>query len=361
MQPLRAKKIIYMFLILWGISLTIFHFEFSYQELRFDKFASTIETHSDKSENGISEVGVSQTGDTLGLWYELRTYPDSVSWPWVNVKILFDDFIDVSNYDYIELEVKNSKPNKIAFSVGVNYPDGTDLPFHSLTQGALVDSQYSTAKLPLTSFTSGNWWLERKQIKEIKPEDVNFKEFLSFDIGAGNRSQHYEREHISLHSMRFTKYLFWPYFVFGGLFILFIIALVFSYIKRQFKIKSERKVVINYAKTLKHPSVKTPSAVEYVHNNYNNSEITLSGVSKLIGLSESKISLEMKTKTTLTFKKYLNKIRIDEAEILLTGSSVKISIVAEKVGYDNVTNFNRVFKNVNNMSPSEYRSSFKSN
>jgi AraC-like DNA-binding protein len=357
MSSVKLNRRIFGFLFVWSVCLAIFHFGFSYQELHFNDFDSEIELHSDKSEQGLSEVGISQTGDTLGLWFELRTYPDSVHWPWVDVKILFDDFVDASGYDYIEFEAKDTKPNKISFSVGLNYHDGTDFPFHSLTQEALVDSHYSHIKLPLTTFTTRNWWLERKQIKEIKPEDVDFSEFISFDIGAGNRSQHFKKEHIFIHSMKFTKYLFWPYLVFAGLILLFILLLLFMYIKSLLKRKGEKKVTINYATTLEETSVKPPSALEYILDNYSNSALTLSSVSKSIRLSETKVSLEIKTTTTLTFKKYLNKIRIDEAKVLLADNTIKISVISEKVGYDNVTNFNRVFKNVNDMSPTKFRSS----
>lgn len=357
MLSIKLKKRIFLFLTFWVTSLAIFHFNFAYRELQFNDFNNSIETHSDQSEKGISEVGVSQTGDTLGLWFELRPYPDSISWPWIDVKVLFDDFIDVSSYDYIEFEAKDSKPNKIVVSVGLNYPDGTDYPFHSLNQEVLVDSIYSLIKLPVKKFKSGNWWLEKKQIKEMKTEDFNFKQFVCLDIGAGTRSQHYEREYIFIHSMKFTKYTIWPYYLFAGLFALFIIVILFVIITFKLKQKKERKIVLNYATTVEENTPESPSAVGYIIDNYSDVALTLSSVSRSIGLSESKISLEVKTTTGLTFKKYLNKIRIEEAKILLQNRDIKIFTIAEKIGYDNVTNFNRVFKNINGVSPSEFRAS----
>ena len=55
------------------------------------------------------------------------------------------------------------------------------------------------------------------------------------------------------------------------------------------------------------------------------------------------------------FKQALNQIRIQAACQLLRASEEPVSRIADKVGFSNVTHFNRVFKTLHGISPSEYR------
>jgi YesN/AraC family two-component response regulator len=76
-------------------------------------------------------------------------------------------------------------------------------------------------------------------------------------------------------------------------------------------------------------------------------------------VSASKIPGVLKQKFDLNFKQYLNKIRISEAKRLLVESDNQIVSVAYAVGYNNIPHFNRTFKQMENISPKEYRRNFK--
>ena len=57
----------------------------------------------------------------------------------------------------------------------------------------------------------------------------------------------------------------------------------------------------------------------------------------------------------MTFKQYLNKIRLSEAKRLLKETDRQIADIAYHVGYKNVTHFHRIFKQNEKISPNEYR------
>lgn len=347
----EIKKRPFLVIIIWATSLIVFHFGISYQEKIIQDLPHKIELYSDKSQGGLSEIDLITKGDTINYWFELRQYEDSLSWTWGSMKILLDTFIDISDYDYLEFEIKNSKDNIQSFEIAVNYPDSSSLPFHSLSQYADISTEYSHIKLPISNFKTSTWWLTEKDIKEAMPYKVNYKEFLSFSIGEGKYTKHSVRENISLHSLKATKHILWPYYIFITI-LLFLLLLFFI---DRLQIKREKKVTIKYATTPESPENDEPSVIDYLTSNYQNKELLLKDVSLALGISESKVSQQIKRETSQTFKELRNSLRIEKAKVLLIETDVRISEIAEQIGYENVTSFNRVFKKMTNESPSNYR------
>ncbi|MEC0168226.1 helix-turn-helix domain-containing protein [Paenibacillus graminis] len=52
-------------------------------------------------------------------------------------------------------------------------------------------------------------------------------------------------------------------------------------------------------------------------------------------------------------------VRIKEARTLLVGTGLKVSQIAEKIGFDNMTHFGRVFKEITGLSPLKYRQTYR--
>ncbi len=83
--------------------------------------------------------------------------------------------------------------------------------------------------------------------------------------------------------------------------------------------------------------------------------ITLESVAKDLGFSKFHISRLFNHKIGEQFNNYVNKLRINMAQSLLTGSDQSISNIALECGFDNIRNFNRVFKTYSNTTPTEFR------
>ena len=58
--------------------------------------------------------------------------------------------------------------------------------------------------------------------------------------------------------------------------------------------------------------------------------------------------------TGIDFVTYLNMVRVEKAAELLKGTSLKITDIALRCGFDNVRTFNRVFKEVTGTTPSAF-------
>lgn len=109
--------------------------------------------------------------------------------------------------------------------------------------------------------------------------------------------------------------------------------------------------------TFEHPSEQHKRIAEiatYLNNNYM-SDIGLEVVARKFFVSSAHLSRLFKKITGFSFIEYLQSIRIKEAEKLLAEKKLSISEISEKVGYQNITSFGRVFKSINGISPMQYR------
>ena len=99
---------------------------------------------------------------------------------------------------------------------------------------------------------------------------------------------------------------------------------------------------------------QTLLAVDYLHKNYNNSELTLQDVCKHLAISTSHFSNLFKEETGKTFLEFLNRIRMDEAKQLLRKTSLKNYEIAERVGFSDPHYFNIAFKKATGKTPKKY-------
>lgn len=84
-----------------------------------------------------------------------------------------------------------------------------------------------------------------------------------------------------------------------------------------------------------------------------------SHISKTFNYSEKYLGRLFKKKTGLTLKEYINHRRLKMAQKMLQNSDSPIIDIASKVGYNNVSYFNRIFKDEFGVSPSGYRKQHK--
>jgi AraC-like DNA-binding protein len=96
-------------------------------------------------------------------------------------------------------------------------------------------------------------------------------------------------------------------------------------------------------------------ALDYIDNNFSRS-LTLNEVAEKSGMSKYHFCRVFKSKTGKSFTEYLNKKRIEAAKHLLTSRKVNVSEVCFAVGFNDLSYFTRVFKEVSGRKPSEFKS-----
>lgn len=91
----------------------------------------------------------------------------------------------------------------------------------------------------------------------------------------------------------------------------------------------------------------------YVEQNFDK-EILIEDAARLVGLSIPSFCNFFKTSTKSTFTDFVNHFRIQKACLLLHEDKT-IAETSFATGFNNVTYFNKVFKNIVNKTPSEFR------
>lgn len=94
--------------------------------------------------------------------------------------------------------------------------------------------------------------------------------------------------------------------------------------------------------------------LKYVENHYME-KITIEDMANELGISQSHFMKYFKNTMGTSFIDYLNEYRLTMASRLLVSSDSSILTIAEEVGYDNLSYFNRTFKKRFAMTPREYR------
>jgi transcriptional regulator GlxA family with amidase domain len=84
-------------------------------------------------------------------------------------------------------------------------------------------------------------------------------------------------------------------------------------------------------------------------------ELSLSKVAKAVNISTNHLSEKFKQVTGVKFVDYVAQIRFEKARDLLQNSNLRISEIAFAVGFQSLSQFNRVFKRLAGKSPSQYR------
>ena len=100
--------------------------------------------------------------------------------------------------------------------------------------------------------------------------------------------------------------------------------------------------------------------LSYCSENYVDPSISISSLSKAIGISPKHCSHMISSFMNTNFRQYINSLRALEAARLLGNTELAITRIALDVGYENQSTFNRVFLNQYGMTPKEYRLSKQS-
>jgi len=101
-------------------------------------------------------------------------------------------------------------------------------------------------------------------------------------------------------------------------------------------------------------SRRIASVCDYIERNYAKT-VNLSDVASLVNMSESAFSHFFKKRTNSSFKDYLTNVRISHACQLLTKTTYSVAEVCFACGFNNLSNFIRIFKKKKGNTPSDYR------
>jgi two-component system response regulator YesN len=95
--------------------------------------------------------------------------------------------------------------------------------------------------------------------------------------------------------------------------------------------------------------------IEYVSVHYGDPALTEETMAQRFHFSPGYFGTLFKAGTGQTFIPYLNRLRVEKARAMLTGSHMKVYEIANRAGFSDFRYFIRVFKKLTGVSPSRYR------
>lgn len=97
---------------------------------------------------------------------------------------------------------------------------------------------------------------------------------------------------------------------------------------------------------------------DYINEHYTD-QITLDELANLIGMTPVALSRFFKLRSGRTISDYIIDIRLGNATRLLVDTTNSISEICYESGFNNLSNFNRVFKRKKECTPTEFRENFR--
>jgi AraC-like DNA-binding protein len=95
----------------------------------------------------------------------------------------------------------------------------------------------------------------------------------------------------------------------------------------------------------------------YIKENYNK-KIRLEDLAQLLNMSVVSFTRLIKQQTGKTFIDFLNEMRLGIATRQLIETNISVAQICFNCGFNNVSNFNRIFKRKQGVTPSEFRNNF---
>lgn len=109
-----------------------------------------------------------------------------------------------------------------------------------------------------------------------------------------------------------------------------------------------------------HRDEKLNQTVEYLNKHYSE-DVHLEDLLRIVKMSQASFCHMIKQHTSKTFHEFLTDIRLGAASRALIDTSLSIAQISYDCGFNNLSNFNRIFKKKKGVTPSEFRENYRKN
>jgi AraC-like DNA-binding protein len=333
----------------------------------------TLLTHADSDHHGQSEIHVQDTVRSLDYTFTLS---DKVQHSYASASLAFapennpSAFADLSQYRHIRFNVKCSPANVLSFTAHTfdeRFTNPNDAGTYRIpTTFFSCNDQWKRVEIDLQHMEIPEWWLNMHGIS-LSDRGYQLDQVSRLSFGVSLQSPRNIASSVKIADIE----LMGRDWGFLYAFLIFAVPLWFAYglwfFKRHTKmllleleaqIQKDRPLIAYQQLTVEpHREREKNAVLHYMATEYANPDISLEAAISAIGINRTKLNTILKEEIGLTFSGYLNKLRLTEAARLLSEKpEANVAEIAFSVGYNNVTYFNKLFKNEYGCSPKTYKS-----
>lgn len=312
--------------------------------------------YTDEANAGNSQILDYTVSDSvIRMTFDLRAGFFS---PYVGIIIspVDGEFIQAKKYNQLNLQLKGRHIDRLGISLfnpPVDFIKNQDETlFHTFLN---ISNTKQTYRLPVRHFQTPEWWNDLHHIPETENLRPDMDSILHINIGSAYTPNTNEPLTLEVYAVSFSRDNSALIAILGLIEAACIIILFF--INYLILLTKRNKPIAVVYKPLEMEEKTSPSEkfIQYINAHYSDSNLSLELVSRETGIPERQITKAIQSGFNCNFKTYINRIRLNESKRLLTETGLNIGEIAYKVGFNNQSHFNRVFKSEMQINPSEYR------
>lgn len=258
--------------------------------------------------------------------------------------------IDFSNFDVLEIDITTNKARRIPINLSVQ----NNLETHQyVRQFVEIEKGKTTYSLPFDEFYTPSEWYDANNVTQAQIPEQDFEKVEAISFESCHLLESEIRDEYTVNSLVLKKDLT-LFYLFAFIGLLLSITGAWLLILRPFQ--KEEEIVHVPIKEVDYKKEKIEDQIlAYLAKNYSNPDLTLEDLKNEFGKGKAEISNLIKDATKLTFPRYLNYLRIEEAKrVLKSGDFKTVAEVGFLVGFNSSSNFIRVFKAQEGVSPKKF-------
>jgi AraC-like DNA-binding protein len=316
---------------------------------------SKLEFYTDSANGGNSTIIFHAVSDSA-IHFDFQLNEGFVS-PYVGISLRNknDSAFNLPLYNRLYLEIAGEQIRSIGIGVYArnaytNTKTGEkEICFY---ENLDIDSKRKRYGIDLDELKVADWWYGANNIPVDEKIALDRKYMYRISIGPAFTSASEIRRSLRIYAVSFERdngrlLLF---LIFAEVILILLLGVV-QYIKTM----NALPITITYkAVDTENEHQQSKSFLQYINNHFLDPVLTLKQVSRQTGINQRRIAASIQKSFGCNFKTYVNKLRINESKRLLVESELNMGEIAFKVGFNNQTHFNRVFKNLVGISPSDF-------
>jgi AraC-like DNA-binding protein len=325
-------------------------------------------TATDMEKGGTSTISVNDSSLILDYDYVLTR---NVEYPHVTAIVDFEKrSADLSRYSTVTFRVKCTPHNLLAFhlhSFDSLVTDPQHFSSYRIAESLFTcHKEWSDIEIDLKHLSVPAWWLQAFKV-DLSDQNYSLAKVGGFSIGASRQGPVNVSANIKISELT-LRGRDWRYaWIFAGVLVLIWACFTFWLFRQytQSLIKDARNKLQQDRALLAHQQLSTEpqqdlekaALLRFIATEYAKPDMSLEMAITTLGINRIKINAILKRELGLTFTAYLNKLRLTEAARLLSeNGSANVAQIAFLVGYNNVTYFNKLFKDEYGCSPTKFKS-----
>ncbi len=232
------------------------------------------------------------------------------------------------------------------------------------------DNEWRTVVVPLATLDTPDWWLQNSGL-ELIDREYQLGKVISFALVNSLQSPRDTASNIKIADVQLEgSNQYYVYASIGLSALLWgwaLLLILRRYTNELVEQATERmrqdRPLIAYQKLSIEPQADKDESkgalLRYLATEYSNPDLSIDIAASRLGVQRSEINEILKAELGLAFSAYINKLRLTEsARLLVEQKDMNISQIAYAVGFNNVTYFNRLFKNEYGCTPKMFKNNY---